>query len=347
MTDSRRLRRLTNKEIHQIAEDEIPMALERLMGGDHDARAIALAELTTFARAIIACMATTPAPGDPALEIGELHPASRIIALYSNPGQIEPGPFSEHDLRQQWNAQADELNQWESLDSSEQLAWAQTRAIAADRFLPPVAKPTPVDLAALHDPNFSGGLTPDQHLEVLWGGPDPRVAATPAPEEPDVERVLRLAAIIREVDGKHDLGAVSLAEAILAHPGFSGCHNSPADLPAPDHVNLIGFAFGREPWATWLRQGGCLESAHCELSDLMLAVLAKWGRPAALPAQGEVGELVAVLEADAECAEVEHYDLCNMTAAQMRRIAAILKGIPALQEAQHSAPLPQGKEGEV
>ena len=62
----------------------------------------------------------------------------------------------------------------------------------------------------------------------------------------------------------------------------------------------------------------------------MLAVLAKWGRPAALPAQGEVGELVAVLEADAECAEVEHYDLCNMTAAQMRRIAAILKGIPAL-----------------
>ena len=271
----------------------------------------------------------------------------RIIALSSNPGQVEPGPFSEHDLREQWNAQADEFNQWESLDSSEQLAWAQTRAIAADRFQRPVAKPTPVDLAALHDPNFSGGLTPDQHLEVLWGGPDPRVTATPAPEEPETERVLRLAEIIREADGGNRLGAAALAEAILAHPGFSGCHDGPADLPAPDHVNLIGFAFGREPWATWLRQGGCLESAHCELSDLMLAVLAKWGRPAALPAQGEVGELVAVLEADAECAEVEHYDLCNMTAAQMRRIAAILKGIPALQEAQHSAPLPQGKEGEV
>ena len=291
MTNPRRLRRLTNKEIHQIAEDEIPIALERLMGGDHDARAIALAELTTFARAIIDCMATTPAPGDPALEIGELHPASRIIALYSNPGQIEPGPFSEHDLRQQWNAQADELNQWESLDSSEQLAWAQTRAIAADRFLPPVAKPTPVDLAALHDPNFSGGLTPDQHLEVLWGGPDPRVAATPAPEEPDVERVLRLAEIIREVSDSHMRAhrapwlPSTLAEAILKHPDFSGCHDGPAALPAPDHVNLIGFAFGREPWATWLLQGGCLESAHCELSDLMLAVLAKWGRPAALPAQ--------------------------------------------------------------
>jgi len=48
----------------------------------------------------------------------------------------------------------------------------------------------------------------------------------------------------------------------------------------PDHVNLMCFAFEREPWATWLRRGGCLESAHCELSDLMLAVLARWGRPA-------------------------------------------------------------------
>ena len=211
------------------------------MGGDHDARAIALAELTTFARAIIACMATTPAPGDLALEIGELHPASRIIALYSNPGQIEPGPFSEDELLKQWNAQADELNQWESLDSSEQLAWAQTRAIAADRFLPPVAKPTPVDLAALHGPNFSGGLTPDQHLDVLWGGPDPRVATTPAPEEPEAEHVLTLAAIIREVNSRNGLGAAALAEAILAHPGFSGCHDGPAALPAqePEEVEEL------------------------------------------------------------------------------------------------------------
>ena len=80
----------------------------------------------------------------------------------------------------------------------------------------------------------------------------------------------------------------------LAHPAFTLCHDGPAALPAPDHVNLIGFAFGREPWATWLRQGGCLESAHCELSDLMLAVLAKWGHPAALPAPGlEIGEVEA------------------------------------------------------
>ena len=120
-------------------------------------------------------MATTPAPGDPALEIGELHPASRIIGLYSNPGQVEPGPFSENDLREQWNAQADELNQWESLDSSEQLAWAQARAIAADQLLPPVTKPTPADLAALHDPDFSDGLTPGQHLDLVRCGGDSRV----------------------------------------------------------------------------------------------------------------------------------------------------------------------------
>jgi len=155
----------------------------------------------------------------------------RLIALSSNPGQVEPGPFSENELREQWNAQADKLNQWESLDSTEQLAWAQTRAIAADRFLPPVAKPTPVDLAALHDPDFSGGLTPDQHLDVLRGGPDPRATATASPGLPESEadRVLRLAQVIREADPCRcpRAWAHQLAQALLAHPGFSGCHDGP------------------------------------------------------------------------------------------------------------------------
>lgn len=43
------------------------------------------------------------------------------------------------------------------------------------------------------------------------------------------------------------------------------------------------------------------------------------------PLEGEVGELVADLEADAECVEVEHYDLCSMTADQMRRAATLLQ----------------------
>jgi hypothetical protein len=63
---------------------------------------------------------------------------------------------------------------------------------------------------------------------------------------------------------------ITRARAALAEPVGEG----------PDHVNLIAFAYGREPWATWLRTGGCLESAHCELSDLMTAVLARWGNRA-------------------------------------------------------------------
>ena len=43
------------------------------------------------------------------------------------------------------------------------------------------------------------------------------------------------------------------------------------------------------------------------------------------PEPGEVAELVAALKADAECVEVEHYDLCNMTAEQMRRAATLLQ----------------------
>jgi hypothetical protein len=55
--------------------------------------------------------------------------------------------------------------------------------------------------------------------------------------EPDVDHILRLAEIIREVDsGNHSdtfvVGAAALAEAILAHPGFSSCHGAPVAPPA-------------------------------------------------------------------------------------------------------------------
>ena len=73
---------------------------------------------------------------------------------------------------------------------------------------------------------------------------------------------------------QHDTDLIDRTRAELAQSEPEGM---------PDHVNLICFAFEREPWATWLRRGGCLESAHCELSDLMLAVLARFGRPAIEP----------------------------------------------------------------
>lgn len=41
--------------------------------------------------------------------------------------------YSEYELKMGWNKQADLFNQWESLDPGEQLEWAQTCAIAADR----------------------------------------------------------------------------------------------------------------------------------------------------------------------------------------------------------------------
>jgi hypothetical protein len=49
--------------------------------------------------------------------------------------------ISAHDLAAGWNQQADAYNQWDSLDLDEQLAWAQSRAIAADRAR--YGRPTP------------------------------------------------------------------------------------------------------------------------------------------------------------------------------------------------------------
>ena len=190
--------------------------------------------------------------------------ANRGTAVYLSPElvqelrnalEIEPnadgvplGPFSEGDLRQQWNAQADERNQWESLGSGEQLAWAQARAIGADR---------------------------------------------------------------------------SVRAALKTEPEGEG--------PALDHANLIGFAFGREPWATWLRKGGCLESAHCELSDLMLAVLARWGIPAALPSPEPPAEALAarpLLEQVAAMADCIGAQTVGQITAISNRAAAWLRENP-------------------
>jgi hypothetical protein len=69
-------------------------------------------------------------------------------------------------------------------------------------------------------------LAMDHARKVLF----PRLARF-APDDPDPEYTERLAEIIREVDGKHELGAAALAEAILAHPSFSGCHDGPVAPP--------------------------------------------------------------------------------------------------------------------
>ena len=77
------------------------------------------------------------------------------------------------------------------------------------------------------------------------------------------------------------------------------------------------------------RAAAVIQNQQAEIQRLKASALAQ----PAPPAEGEVGELVAALRADAECAEVEHYDLCNMTADQMRRAADLLAQ-------RHPAPVP-------
>jgi hypothetical protein len=57
-----------------------------------------------------------------------------------------------------------------------------------------------------------------------------------APADPDVDHILALAQILEEVDGRYDTYPED-AKAILAHPGFSGCHDGPAAPPAQGVLN--------------------------------------------------------------------------------------------------------------
>jgi hypothetical protein len=74
--------------------------------------------------------------------------------------------------------------------------------------------------------------------------------AQPGPEglPPRVGHILRLAEIIREVDGSHDKGAAALAEAILSH---SGSRWSPTIDPVP---------VSERPWE---REGWCDAEGMC------------------------------------------------------------------------------------
>ena len=106
--------------------------------------------------------------------------------------------------------------------------------------------PSLVDVYELCE-EFSFHYDDNGSLEILqemitaaitrWRAPAAQPVATPAPEEPEAECVLRLAAIIREVDLENGLntlvlGDAALAKALLKHPGFSGCHDGAAALPA-------------------------------------------------------------------------------------------------------------------
>ena len=95
----------------------------------------------------------------------------------------------------------------------------------------------------LDDDDHSLGILRDMITAALarWRAPVAEPVATPAPQDPNGDRVQKLAAIIREVDPARLPRAWShqFAQALLAHPGFSGCHDGPAALPAQGKVEEL------------------------------------------------------------------------------------------------------------
>jgi len=83
----------------------------------------------------------------------------------------------------------------------------------------------------------------------------------------------------------------------------------------------------------WIPQHGCdsLENTLDAIKGrLLIAVRDWWETALARGGWPEVEELVAVLEADAECVAAEQPDLMQLSDKQLRRIAELLKGTRAL-----------------
>jgi hypothetical protein len=114
------------------------------------------------------------------------------------------------------------------------------------------------------------------------GIPHPLVAraraalAQPEPQGPmpEVDDILRLAAIIRRVDGTHDKGAAALAEAILSHPDSRWQHAQPVPQ-GPTDEELMDMA------EFYIEDNGSLGLHNA--GEFARAVLAHYGRPAIVP----------------------------------------------------------------
>ena len=103
--------------------------------------------------------------------------------------------------------------------------------------------------------------------------------AVPVPkEEPRIGHILRLAEIIREVDGKHDKGAAALAEAILSHPGIRSAGLTAA-LPEPQPVPE-GPSLSDVTELFYRRMG---EGSEIGFEDAIAEALARWCHPTPQP----------------------------------------------------------------
>jgi hypothetical protein len=125
---------------------------------------------------------------------------------------------------------------------------------------------------------------------------DPLVAraraalAQPEPEGPmpEVDDILRLAAVIRRIDGNHDKGAAALAEAILSHPDSRWQHAQP-EPQGPTDEELDEFAiYWWGPETDERSVSDVIESGS--MAAFAQAALARWGRPAIEPVPGVEGK---------------------------------------------------------
>ena len=97
----------------------------------------------------------------------------------------------------------------------------------------------------------------------------------------DTNQILRLAAIIREVDGNHSKGAAALAESILDHPGFRVIL-AKADEPAVPECREPAAVTGQlsdeellKLAQQWLTEGH--HQDYCSATNHAIAQAARWG----------------------------------------------------------------------
>jgi hypothetical protein len=108
--------------------------------------------------------------------------------------------------------------------------------------------------------------------------------AQPEPERlpPRVGHILRLAEIIREVDGNHDKGAAALAEAILSHPGSRWSPTiEPEGVGDEDIPQWSEGVCG--DGAAILRDGVMMPIEEVVASLNRAEILTRWGRPTTEP----------------------------------------------------------------
>jgi hypothetical protein len=134
--------------------------------------------------------------------------------------------------------------------------------------------PTPVDLAALHDPTFSDGLTPSQHRDVLAGGAGTRGSA---PNDDELLRTYGVAKRDHCYEGPIDdwpkraerAATVHGLRAVLARWGAT-----PPASPVPQGLTDEEL---REMWLSqeWFNEGATFRE--------FASIVSRWGRPAIEP----------------------------------------------------------------